>query len=676
MQANVASAGGGGALRPKGEFGGVVDVGTRMISRVLSTNPLRTRGDLQAAALELWRPLTPFFERDGAGARLGENAASYGERAACVETFARPLWGVAALVAGGGRFPETDLLAGVLAEGVDPANPRYWGAIGDRDQRAVEMGSLAAALWLAPQLLWEPLSTKTRAHLVAWLRQINARELWDNNWLFFRVLVNGALRSVGEAPDEKRVQADVARLVSFGREGGWASDGPTPQFDYYIPMAMHFYGLLHAKLAGASAPGASEFVNGARTFAPDFAAWFARSGSALPIGRSLAYRFAQGAFWGALAFADVEALRWGTLKRLHLQHLRWWLRQPIFSETGLLTVGYRYPNQIMAEAYNAPGSPYWAMKAFLPLALPETHPFWTAEEQDAEVPAVVSSRARSGLLVCRDTERDHVFALTNNPPHPAAHRHTREKYGKFAYSTAFGFHTPVGGGSPRDGAGDSMLLLSDDGRDWRGREAFTDIAEEGQLHSRWTPWPDVVVDTWLAPALPGHVRVHRVRTARQLQTCEGGFPIETRAEPSARWTNAGRAAADNQQAHSAVFDLAGERRAELIAPEPNTNLLHPLATVPVLTASLLPGETWLFTAVVGLPGSGQSAAALKGRRELHVNQRGAPSVWQGDRQILRAAGAWSEKGAPPDVRLVRPANPPWRRLFSWLRSRAKLPPLG
>ena len=45
----------------------------------------------------------------------------------------------------------------------------------------------------------------------------------------------------------------------------------------------------------------------------------------------------------------------------------------------MLTIGYGYPQQYMAEQYNAPGSPYWGLKVFLLLALPDDHPFWTAE---------------------------------------------------------------------------------------------------------------------------------------------------------------------------------------------------------------------------------------------------------------------------------------------------------
>jgi hypothetical protein len=33
------------------------------------------------------------------------------------------------------------------------------------------------------------------------------------------------------------------------------------------------------------------------------------------------------------------------------------------------------------EDYNSPQSPYWALKAFLPLILPSSHPFWQAKEE-------------------------------------------------------------------------------------------------------------------------------------------------------------------------------------------------------------------------------------------------------------------------------------------------------
>lgn len=36
---------------------------------------------------------------------------------------------------------------------------------------------------------------------------------------------------------------------------------------------------------------------------------------------------------------------------------------------------------LIAQDYNSPQSPYWALKSFLVLALPSSHPFWQAKEE-------------------------------------------------------------------------------------------------------------------------------------------------------------------------------------------------------------------------------------------------------------------------------------------------------
>ena len=144
--------------------------------------------------------------------------------------------------------------------------------------------------------------------------------------------------------------------------------------------------------------------------------WFASDGAALPYGRSLTYRFSQSAFWSALAYAGVEPFSIGEIKGLILRNLR--IKQPIFDSNGLLTIGYRYPNLLMAENYNAPGSPYWALKTFLILALPEDHPFWQAEE--LPLPALKEKVVQKSprFIICRQEEQDHTVVFN------AGYKHT------------------------------------------------------------------------------------------------------------------------------------------------------------------------------------------------------------------------------------------------------------
>ena len=158
---------------------------------------------------------------------------------------------------------------------------------------------------------------------------------------------------------------------------------------------------------------AAQFKERAREFAKHFQHWFADTGSNVPYGRSLfIYRHCAAAFWGALAVADMEALPWGVIKGLYLRCLRWWSTQPIARNgDGVLTLGYSYPNQFICERYSSAGSPYWAMKAFLPLVLPANHPFWTSTELPIDLNSrdSVSSSHISGMTFTH--QPDHTVLL-------------------------------------------------------------------------------------------------------------------------------------------------------------------------------------------------------------------------------------------------------------------------
>jgi len=586
------------------------------VSGAFSGNSLRSRADLQRVVSALWRPVAARLSRGGARARLGHTGAVFPDVAAELEGFARPLWGLAPLAAGGGAVDWEPHRRG-LASGSDPGHPEYWGdAGGHKDQRLVEMAPIAFALALVPEQLWEPLDRTSRRNLARWLGQINRVALPDNNWLFFRVIVNEALARLGaEQADEAAQAAALDRLESFYLGEGWYSDGPTPRRDYYVAFSLHFYGLLYAALAGARDPArAGRFRERAALFARDFARWFADDGAALPFGRSLTYRFAQGAFWGALAFAGVEALPWGEVKGLALRHLRWWAGRPIADNGGVLAIGYAYPNLMMSEEYNSPGSPYWAMKFFLPLALPDSHPFWTCVEARTAPPAQPVLMRHAGMIVCRDGASGQVFALTGGQQEPRI-RHGAQRYAKFAYSTAFGFSVPAGDQGLEQGAHDSALALSDDNGHWRVRETCEETgATPEALYARWRPWPDVVVETWLLPRPPWHLRVHRLRAARPLWSAEGGFALDqSGATALGPGGGIGRGAAfavvANAAGLSVVRDLAGQRQGTVVRTSPNTNLLFARAAIPTLLDTHPPGEHWLLCAVLATTNLEEGARA-------------------------------------------------------------------
>jgi hypothetical protein len=612
-------------------------------------NPLLGRADVERLLRDLLAPLPGHFTPGRAGLRLGDTRATYGEPAGLLEAFARPLWGLVPLAMGGGRADDLwPLWREGLDHGTDPDHPEFWGRIGDLDQRMVEATILALGACLAGDRFWAPLAPAARTRAAAWLAGINSARPVDNNWLFFRVIVNASLRMIGGDWSAKNMESDLRRIDQFYLGGGWYSDGEWWRGDYYVPMAMHLYGLIYAQIAEGSDPARAAIFRGrAREFAPDFLHWFAAEGSAVPFGRSLTYRFAQGSFWGALAFAGVEALPWGVMKGLYLRHLRRWMRKPILSDSGLLTIGYDYPNLIMAEGYNAPGSPYWAFKAFLPLALPDGHPFWRETELPMPPRKSVHTVPAAGKVLMTDGPGTHVIALNAGQALTGWHRHTARKYSKFAYSTHFAFSVAVGRSDDlADGGFDSTLALSDDGVRFRHRERCLDASvARGAAYSLWRPWDGVEVRTWLIAADTLHLRVHRLTTSRPLWSAETGFAAgyESPAQVSVSAAVPGAITLQTPQGGGGLRDLAGARVAERILLEPNTNLASPLAAMPVLRGVHRPGGEWLVCAVGGWLDSGEAFASEAGTLSVETGAdrlaiaRGGKPFWSVDLKNLPGA---------------------------------------
>jgi hypothetical protein len=593
----------------------------------ISKNPLKSRDDLRVSLDQLMEPLLGRFVRSNTGLHLGNASALYDDRVALLEGLSRLLWGLAPYASGrapgdgaaGASARAIELILQGLAAGTDPGHPHYWGAGGDRDQRYVEMAAIALALLIARRDFWDPLPEEGRARLAAWLGLINAVELPPTNWEFFRVLVNVALRSLGQPFDQGRLEQGLAAVEALYRADGWYVD--ETNYDLYNPFAFHFYGLVYARLCGDADPErAARYRERARLFARQYLAWFDPDGSAVPFGRSLGYRFAAASFFSACAFAGEEVLPYGQLKGLLLRNLRWWFGQPIFDHEGVLSVGYRYPNLLMAEQYNSPGSPYWALKAYLVLALGPEHPFWTAKEEPMPVLPQVSLNAMPGLLSCR---AGHAYFLNAGQYPGWESNNAAAKYAKFAYSSRFGFCVSRAAYHlPKTGCDSSLLFSEGDGY-WRERRQSHDrYACLDFAFSAWEPWPDLSVRTWLIPFGAWHLRIHRIESGRAFDSVEGGFSLprsqgfEGPDQPLVAASGPGSLRADFPWAVGGIVDLSprprAPRTAELHSPEPDLNLLHPRVLIPVLSGRIEAGISILACAVFALPlePEGDAARAL------------------------------------------------------------------
>jgi hypothetical protein len=586
-----------------------------MIYRPLFENPLRDVTDCKKAFEDLIAPYHPLVSPGRARIDPGPPGATFSGNAVYLEGFARLLWGLVPYIAGGRSYERWDAVLQGLSNGVNPEHGEFWGRPGDYDQLLVEMAVFGYALCLIPEKIWDPLPAAAKRNFTRWLAAINQRKIPDCNWIFFRILVNCALKKIGAREcDEGELQRSLEQVEKYYLGEGWYNDG-FPQArrarDYYIPWAFHYYSLILAACCRELIPRqAPAYRERAEAFARDFLYWFADDGSALPYGRSLTYRYAAGAFWGALAFADCEALPWGRIKGLYLRHLRWWFRQPFFSETGLQSIGYRYPNLHMAERYNSPNSPLWALKAFIPLALPPTHPFWQAAEEPLEKGETVRAQPHTGLILSDSKESGHLFALNAGqwtPGESNEHNHMAEKYAKFAYSAYFGFNVATDTYGIDKLGHDNMLLVSRGDRFYRYRmETFDHAVSGGCLCSTWQPFQGMAITTCLALSGAWSIRLHRVVSAFAFSTAEGGFALpyddasyplpgglQEPTEEEAWWKTA--------LGFSGVKNLGRPRRGRIVVANPNANIMYERTFIPSLLGEHPAGEHWLGCAALAHP---------------------------------------------------------------------------
>ncbi|EAU82182.2 hypothetical protein CC1G_11372 [Coprinopsis cinerea okayama7 len=599
-----------------------------------SSNPLETRDDLARFLKDLLDPLAAHTSPGGARIQLGYTGTHYDDVAAQLEGFSRPIWGLAALLAGGGDYEGTSRWVNGFANGTNPESPEFWGWMRDKDQRMVECSAIGFTLAVAKEKIWDPLSDEAKKNLEDWLAIMNGKEMPNTNWLWFRVFANLGLSKVGSSRfDAARMKADLDHLDTFYIGDGWSRDGPEGivQLDYYSSsFAIQFAQLAYSKLMQKEDPErCEEYRNRAKKFAQDFVHYWDEEGRPIPFGRSMVYRFAMSSFWGALAFADVELpapLTWGVIKGLQLRNLRYWAKQPgAYNSDGTLTIGYGYPNLNMTENYNSAGSVYWCCKSFVTLALPESHPFWAAKEEPFPEALKETTKFLTHPLHITTNLGGHTFLLSSGQQCSYPVKQSAAKYGKLAYSSAFGYSVPTGNLTLEELGGDNTLALSNDkGETWKCRRETKEARiEEGRwLRSMWYPWEGVQVETWLIPPQKEnplwHLRVHRIRTNQPLTSAEGGFAlygqnaIGRALEPS---TNADEGtledgAVTRATSKAGVSGLAGleassTRIGKALRMDPNTNLIEPRTVLPTLMGQHEASDKdhWLITGVFAVPSS-------------------------------------------------------------------------
>lgn len=477
-------------------------------NRTLSPHTGFTREHWAAAADQLLLALRPYFSDSRARVLPPGATSSSGVDSDGFEGFARSFMLVAFRLAGENGDDPLGFLdwyrAGLIA-GVDPANPDRWPRPGEVNQAKVEAASIALGLQLTRPWLWDTLPPAVQANVIDWFSEVIGSEYPPNNWLWFRVTVETFLASVGGPHDPADIAADLALFESYYREHGWYEDGPGRNYDYYCGWAMQFYPLLWAGWESARAFASESLAPVWRDRLSDYLDDYITliGGDGMPViqGRSLIYRFAAAAPLWMGAATGATRLSPGAIRRAASGILRAFLDRDVPDERGLLTLGFFGEWPAMAQTYSGSGSPYWAAKGMFGLALPASHPVWTAVEEPLPIEVADTSRviAAPGWLVS-GTRADGIVRVVNHGTDHASPGHRLADspiYARLGYSSAT---IPPLIGSTLDSPVDSSVSVLDAAGRASHRTGFELVAvtgEDGVLRGVSTArahWVDVSDD--------------------------------------------------------------------------------------------------------------------------------------------------------------------------------------
>lgn len=295
-----------------------------------------------------------------------------------------------------------ELLQG-LRNAVDPSKKDFLN-FQKEQQPLVDAAFLAQAFLHAPDQLWEPLDTITKQRYIDTFKSLRDRKPGYNNWLLFAAMTETFLLSIGESYDPMRIDFAVKKMNEWYVGDGWYSDGEHFAMDYYNSFVIHpmltdiLRVLSSKKLVGADLYEKS--VKRMIRYAEYQERVISPEGTYPVYGRSIAYRV--GAFQ-ALAQAALndklpEGVSGAQVRSALTKVMKNQFEVPgTFDAKGWLQLGFAGHQTEAADPYISTGSLYLCTAGFLPLGLPESHPFWSAPAADW-----TSKKAWSGQTFKRD----------------------------------------------------------------------------------------------------------------------------------------------------------------------------------------------------------------------------------------------------------------------------------
>jgi hypothetical protein len=402
----------------------------------------------------------------------------------------------------GGAAQVRDVLLSVYRNAFDPDNPNFWGYAPSNkvSQLSIEAALVAWSLWRLGDDFVAQLTPPQRANIQKWLASCTQMPERKNNHAWFSACNQACRLELSRKfpefqGDEAWMLEDLRAMDALAlasTKDGWCSDSPDqPIYDIYNFYVFSNFPLMWGRMIGGRYPDWNEkFRARIRTFLDKAPYFFAANGSHPLMGRSLVYRWA---VLSPLVLAYQEKL-WphspGLLRRIVRGQFEYhWGLGCFDAVKGKLRESFSRDNtDVTREPYVDNGHPYWAMLGFAFLSLPADDPFWTAPEEKLPVEKrdfLLRFEGPKFLLSGRKEAGEVRWIQSQNSAKRDAYR---DKYGKFVWSSHFGFSSRT---DPEGVAHDQALVFRETATKKEATRAVNGVTK-GKLLA------DGVETTWFA----------------------------------------------------------------------------------------------------------------------------------------------------------------------------------
>ncbi|MHC4476745.1 MAG: DUF2264 domain-containing protein [Planctomycetota bacterium] len=289
-----------------------------------------------------------------------------------------------------------DYYANQILAATDPKSRRYLNNITElikefglgKFQHVVEGAALCIGLMYSRNEIWDKYSKREKDQIAHFISDYAHNRTLGHNWRFFNVLMLTFLKINDYPINEDNLKDHMQSLMSAYVGDGWYRDDK--RFDFYNPWAFHFYGPLWNSWYGYEhEPQIAEIIEHRHSeFMKSYPMFFGRNGHQQMWGRSIIYRCAASAAFGAAFLLKNTSVDPGWARRIASGNLLQFLSRDDTFYNNIPCLGYYGPYAPLVQFYSCAASPFWLAKIYVALSLPENSPFWTATENEGIWPSL------------------------------------------------------------------------------------------------------------------------------------------------------------------------------------------------------------------------------------------------------------------------------------------------